>query len=489
MKMKFWQNRRFKHGSLSTVITAVFIAAVVLINFLAIVLLERFPLNIDLTREKMFALSQESIDFVRDLETPVTVYVCADEKTYQNTNAFYKQAHEIIDNYARYSGKIDVEYVDLTKDPNFAKRFPTESFEVNDIFLVSALRTRKIQSSSLFDYKQNTATGTVTYQSKAEQIMTGALYFVTDEDPATVTLLTGLGNTDVSGYVELIEQNNYTVKTQNLQTEEIDPETAFVILPQPAVDLNAEMVKKLDNYLNNGGKYDRGMVFIAAPDGAIGPTLATFLADWGVSVGEETIWETDPAHALSNQAYAVVNELPDEEFAASLKSTSLPFVSLYARPVTQLFETEGNRSTKVLARSYNTAILVPVEVPENFDLANQPKGNYNTVVMCSRFGYVDGADGIPEAHFSNLAVISSSAIVDGGVLDMGYLSNMDFAVTLTAQVAAQEEIFKILPVNMADDAIIVTGGQVRAATWIFVVAVPVIIMILGLAIWLRRRHL
>lgn len=489
MKMKFWQNRRFKHGSLSTVITAVFIAAVVLVNFLAIVLLERFPLNIDLTREKMFALSQESIDFVREMETPVTVYVCADEQTYQNTNAFYKQAHEIIDNYARYSGKIDVEYVDLTKDPNFAKRFPTESFEVNDIFLVSDLRTRKIKSDSLFDYKQNTSTGTVTYQSKAEQVMTGALYFVTDEDPATVALLTGLGNTDVSGYVELIEQNNYTVKTQNLQTEEIDPETAFVILPQPTADLNAAMVKKLEDYLYNGGNYDRGMVFVAAPDGAIGPTLATFLADWGVAVGAETIMETDPTHVVSNEPYALVNELPDEEFAASLKSTSLPFVSFYARPVTQLFETEGNRSTKALARSYDTAILIPVDAPEDFDWANQPKANYNTVVLCSRFGYVEDELGMPQAHTSYLAVFSTSDILDASLLNMGYLSNMDFAVTLTAQVAAQEEVFKILPVDMADDAIVVTGGQVRAATWIFVVAVPVIIMILGLVIWLRRRHL
>ena len=61
INMRYFHSRRFKFGSLATVITAVFVAAIILINVVAGLLLDRFPISIDLTADNRFELTQDSI--------------------------------------------------------------------------------------------------------------------------------------------------------------------------------------------------------------------------------------------------------------------------------------------------------------------------------------------------------------------------------------------------------------------------------------------
>ena len=51
MKKNLLNRRRFKYGSLATIITVGFIVAVVLLNVVCTLLLERYPLSIDLTSD------------------------------------------------------------------------------------------------------------------------------------------------------------------------------------------------------------------------------------------------------------------------------------------------------------------------------------------------------------------------------------------------------------------------------------------------------
>ena len=57
MKKNIFNSRRFKHGSLATAMTVGFVAAVVLVNVIVGLLVERFPMNIDLTDNQIFELS------------------------------------------------------------------------------------------------------------------------------------------------------------------------------------------------------------------------------------------------------------------------------------------------------------------------------------------------------------------------------------------------------------------------------------------------
>ena len=61
-KVKKPRNRKkLKYGALATGITVVFIAAVVLLNVLVSVVMDRYPLKVDLTSSKLYEISLPSL--------------------------------------------------------------------------------------------------------------------------------------------------------------------------------------------------------------------------------------------------------------------------------------------------------------------------------------------------------------------------------------------------------------------------------------------
>ncbi len=481
MKMNIFKSRRFKHGSLATIITAGFIVGIILVNVVATMLLDRFPLSIDLTKDNRFALTQDSIDYVKRLDSKVTITVCAEEASLDRSPTT-KQALEIIKNYAKYSGKISIKFIDLTKEPNFAKKYPGETFSEGDIFVESALRTKKVSINSLFNQQQTEAGGTL-LSSKAEQVMTSALMYATDKNPTTVSLLTGLDNVDVTGYKNLLTTNNYNVVEQNILTDEINKEAAFVILPQPAADLSAENVKKLETYLDNDGKFDKSLVFVASPNVEVGPVLKTFLTQWGMEVGAETIMETNPSNAIENY-YNIINEVADEDFSKELKSKQLPIVTSYAKPIKVLFEASENRKTRILTKTSNTAILLPAEYGENFDPNKQEKNSYNTMVIGSKNKY-EGTT----LHTSSVVIVSASSMISEQFLLLPSLSNGDATLSMTNIISPKKDTVKILPVELNQQQITIRQDQVVVNMIVFIVVIPLIILIAGIVVWARRRHL
>ena len=62
-KKKSFNKKKLKYGSVATVITVVFIAVIVFINLIAGILTERKGLKLDLTPEKYYDISQQTIDY------------------------------------------------------------------------------------------------------------------------------------------------------------------------------------------------------------------------------------------------------------------------------------------------------------------------------------------------------------------------------------------------------------------------------------------
>ena len=70
-KKKSFNKKKLKYGSVATVITVVFIAVIVFINLIAGILTERKGLKLDLTPEKYYDISQQTIDYVSSIDKDV----------------------------------------------------------------------------------------------------------------------------------------------------------------------------------------------------------------------------------------------------------------------------------------------------------------------------------------------------------------------------------------------------------------------------------
>ena len=115
-KVKKPRNRKkLKYGALATGITVVFIAAVVLLNVLVSVVMDRYPLKVDLTSSKLYEISQDSIDYVKNMSQDVEILVLAEE-SYFTTNNYMKIVPETLDKYRQNSnGHITVEFYNMVK--------------------------------------------------------------------------------------------------------------------------------------------------------------------------------------------------------------------------------------------------------------------------------------------------------------------------------------------------------------------------------------
>ncbi len=109
-KKKSFNKKKLKYGSVATVITVVFIAVIVFINLIAGILTERKGLKLDLTPEKYYDISQQTIDYVSSIDKDVEIAVFDNESNY-HSNTYYKMVLETLNKLVQYSDHITYNFM------------------------------------------------------------------------------------------------------------------------------------------------------------------------------------------------------------------------------------------------------------------------------------------------------------------------------------------------------------------------------------------
>ena len=297
------RSRRLRHGTMATVLSVCFVAAVVLVNVIASIVVERFPISLDLTSNKIFELSEESIDYVESLDQDIEVYVLATEEDFSGSNQYYNQANTVINKYAQYSDHIHVSYVDIYTDVDFAANYPNETLTYGNILLQCGERYQILTAYDLFDVDEQY--GTI-QSSTTEQAMTSAIMSLTDSNPISVVFLTGFGDnnrTDSSNLESILTNNGYLVSEINFLSEEIPEDADAVVLCSPTSDLTSDLADTLAQWLENEGQFGRTMLYFADGSQPSLPVLESVLSEWGIGVEPGYLIETDATHVYSSYTY------------------------------------------------------------------------------------------------------------------------------------------------------------------------------------------
>ena len=150
-------SRKFRYGGMATAMSAVVIVVVILINVVAGILNDRFPITWDLTKDKTFTLSQESIDVAKNVKEKVDIKVFAEEKlfTSQSTesdelNTILRQFYETTKQYNTQSGgKVVTQYLDLNADPTLAQAYADYDISAGSILFQCGEKYRVISVNDL----------------------------------------------------------------------------------------------------------------------------------------------------------------------------------------------------------------------------------------------------------------------------------------------------------------------------------------------------
>ena len=111
---KLFQNKKFKHGSLATAITAIFIAIIVVVNIVVALLIDRFDWKIDLTANQIYQVTDQTEEYLKNYNEKVTIYVLEEEEAFKTYSDLYTQAYYIIEKFASLNSNITTESVSYT---------------------------------------------------------------------------------------------------------------------------------------------------------------------------------------------------------------------------------------------------------------------------------------------------------------------------------------------------------------------------------------
>ncbi len=220
---KSFKGNKFKYGSLSTVVTAVFLSILILLNLIV----GKFNLNKDLTSNKMFSLSEQTTKILAGLKQDVKIY------------GFYETGQEnlsvttLLKQYKSSSKNITVEYKDPSKYPQIADKYSTDDVKVQVGFLVveSGAKYKVINPEDFVNYNYDDPTSPTAESLAVEQSITSSILNVTSVKAITIHTLEGHSEDQLSSDIQKqLELENYKIVPINLAVKDAKFEEGSVLL-------------------------------------------------------------------------------------------------------------------------------------------------------------------------------------------------------------------------------------------------------------------
>ena len=506
--------KKFKHGAMATALTIIFFVFLVLVNVVATKLFERYPITIDLTKEKIYSISEDSEEYIKSIDMDVMITVCADEKAFSSLSTYTQQANEVMKTYSKYNDKIKYQYMDINANPDFYKDYTDEVAQYDIIVETNPKgddgkpikRTRVIGLIDLVEFNDeltemfsqygvsveeyakqvgNDLTfisyyGNYIESSSAEQAFTSAIMAVTDPSPVTVTFLEGRNElSEFSYFRTLLNANGYTVKTANITTDDIPEDTNVLVIGAPKVDYLPEELDKVDKFLFNDGKLGRQLIYVADYGQSDTPNIDEFLKEYGLEIGKGVVCETYQSNYYQQNYYTIATEISDD-FRQDMTNASPELLVLSSRPVNPLYEEDGMIKTFKYVSSSKDAYTMDTLSQETLT-----KGQQNYVVLASKASFgVDNDD----TYYSNILAIGGSSIIADQVLAYNQYQNREYILSVINGLTGKTKGITITPKVISGNIFDINEGQKTKLKWTFIAIIPMIVLVTGLVIWIRRKN-
>ena len=483
---KPFNKRKFKHGVISAAFTILFVAAVVVLNVIIGIISERVNTSADLTTVGLYSLDDSTEDFLEMLESDVSVTVLNSEKTFESQDSSYKQVNEILQKMRMASEHFALEYLDIDQNPNYTAKFKGETLNENYIVFESGKtgRHKIISPSDYFNYNQTYLQYYGAYvpeSSNVEQEAISAMMYVTSDKVYRVAFAEGYGEGDSSTLQSLFSKNGYDVEKLPLNTtSEIDDGIDYVVLFAPTMDYDKEQLAKLDKFLDNGGKFGKNVLYFASTQQPKTPNIDEFLKDWGLETGFEVVGQTDSSYLISSETpFVHFQQLCDTEYTKNVYGGKLYTYGMYLRPVNII---DSGADCTVLLKSYDKAFLYPMdrEDAEKFELEKAENGVFNAAVISRKTS--------ENGEKSGVCAFGSELLASTLSMSYSNSNNAEFFVGILDSTSGREQGVTIKAKNLLPATFEVNVKTANTLSVVLCVVIPIAVIVLGIVIWVRRRH-
>lgn len=462
-------------GAFSAGMIVIMCAICVVVNLVVTALPAKYT-SIDCSATKLYSLTSDTKDRVSKLDEDITIYVLNSKKSKD------AKIDETINRYKDLSSHIKVKYVDPATSLKFYQDYTDTTPTTNSLIIESKNRSKVIDYNDIYEY--DSSSYYYGYQSQssitgydAEGQITSAIEYVTmdaDELPV-IYQITGHNETEIgSNFQSVVSKANANLKSLELFNEEKVPEDATaIIINSPTVDFNEEDAQKVIDYLNGGGK---AMIIGCY---AYNDELTNFnkiLAAYNVSFKTGVVAENDSSKYYQNPLYL----LPTVETTDYTSDATDGYVFLAGScAINYPEDTDDVTYTKLLSTS-DSAVLkrdwknITTSKAEDAD----ENGPFTTGLAVN-----DSSTGASIVVFGTPYVVDDSYdnAVSGNNADMF----KDVITSMTGNVELASSVIPVKDYTLSN--ITINTLQAVITGLIIMIAVPILLIIIGIVVWAMRR--
>ncbi|HEV2852720.1 MAG TPA: GldG family protein [Thermoanaerobaculia bacterium] len=483
-------NRRqlVRTGTLSAAVLLL-TALLLIVNYFGWKYYKRF----DWTSNQLYSLSEKTLNVLKDLKKDVEfiVFLSPDQQ-----RELYKPTTELLARYGAASRRVHVRVVDPEKKPVEAQQLVQRyGVTTTGVVVASGNDKRVIDSNDLaeLDFRSMQTAGAPQMTGfKGEQLFTSAILQLSEGRKPRILFTTGHGEHSLddqsergfSGAQQILGRDNFQMEEwASLGKPAVPPGTDLVVIAGPRGSFVQPELDALSAYLNNGG---RMLVLLdptpgpAAGSGLVGTGLEGWLGRYGVKVGQDIV--VDPSNPLPFFGPETIfsKDYGDHPITRALAEGSLPVLMSVVRSMAP-GSAPGVKDTELLRTS--------ADGWGETDLANLDKVSRDPrdVAGPVPLGVVaESGSTAPGKRPMRLAVFGDSDFAANQLLQ----ANAPNAVLISNALnwlVEREALLGIPPKKTEQVKLTLTRDEIRMI-YLLALALPVLSVVLGAAVYFRRRR-
>jgi len=479
--------REIKNTVLGISIILITITLFVLINSIVQVLETRFMLQADLTQNEITALSEQTIQVLESLDSPVMIYTLfRTDQTNRSEIKLLARIQRLIDQYAFASNNVHVSNIDPRFNPAFAQQFDEQGrgIEENSVIVTNENRT----SFSVFAPAELFVWDEMNYPQGiiAEQRITTAISYIQTGMSLRIRLLQGHNEPTINELTHLLQTFSFSipdVTPYNLITDanELDPNYDILVIINPQHDLNETEMQRINTFIDGGGK------ILACFEPNFNQELANFRSlfkRFTVELGDNCIHEGDAGWYYQHQLNLVPDLIPIPLLIQPLIDSNIRPVMPFARSVhvPQTLEIEGIAALPLLQSSHTSYAKT------NQDEIGMPKapddqqGPFTLAVAA----YIDQGRGV-DGNAKLVLFGNSMFLTDASLLNVP--GNFSLVLNSISWLASREHAISILPKFIGSYPFYLPSDSALTELMVILFTLPVIVVVIGIVIYFRRKRL
>ena len=465
--------KHIKNGTYSMAMAAIFIVIVVVINMIVGAIPSKYS-QLDVSSSKLYTIGDETKKVLKALDKDVTIYQIAPSGSEDDTIS------NLLSRYKDESKHIKVEVKDPVVNPKFASEYTSDDLASNSLIVVCGDRNEVINYNDMYstsvDY--NTWKQTTTGFDGEGQI-TSAIGYVTSENLPIMYTLSGHGEKDLdSSFKEDIQKANIDIKDLNLLTEGKVPDDAdCLMIVSPTSDISEEEKTEILDYLEAGGK---AMIFSDYTEESM-ENFDAVLANYGVERTDGIVIEGDSQH-YAQMPYYLVPMVNSTDAISDFASKGYYVLMPYAQGIKQ---TDNLRDTVTVNSLLTTSDSAYSKVDVNSGSIDKTDDDIDGPFDLG----VSITETLDDDKETQIVYYTSSNLMDSQINQMVSGGNEQMIMSSLNWMCSSDETstISIPSKNLQISYLTLTAYDVSFWKIMVMGIIPVIFLVIGFMVWLKRR--